>query len=73
MTHPDVTNPQARAIFANELLVLRRSMKQIKTDMRSELVCGIRLGLETFARRVSYVTASNMTVTLFNNERATEL
>jgi hypothetical protein len=54
-THPEISDPILRKLFANELITLRRSMKQAKADMKSEWVCGIRLGLDTFARRVNYI------------------
>ena len=70
-THPEITDPALRVLFANELLILRRSMKKTNTDIKSEWVCGIRLGLETFARRINFVynvTALPEAVTLFNTQ-----
>jgi len=71
-THPEIIDPVLRKIFANELLTLRRSTKKVNADMRSEWVCGIRLGLDTFARRVNYilynVPALSEAGTLFNNQ-----
>jgi hypothetical protein len=51
-THPEITNKRLRAIFANELLVLRRAMKQASQPIGSDWVSGIRLGFETALRRV---------------------
>lgn len=71
-THPEITDPTLRVMFANELWTLRRSVKMAKVDIRSEWVCGIRLGIETALRRVHYlvynVTALPEAVTLFNLE-----
>lgn len=62
-THPEITDPTLRTMFANELLVLRRSMKAAKTDMRSEWVCGIRLGYETALRRIEYFVYNAIALT----------
>ncbi len=69
-THPEIIDPTLRLMFANELLTLRRSMRQARVEWKSEWVCGIRLGIETALRRVNYlvynVTALSEAVTLFN-------
>jgi hypothetical protein len=62
-THPEIVDPKLRSLFAQELLILRRSMRKANTDMRSEWVCGIRLGLETFARRVNMALSVQSGVT----------
>lgn len=71
-SHPEITDPKLRSMLANELLVLRRSMKKANTDLQSEWVCGIRLGMETFARRINYilynVPALSEAGTLFNQQ-----
>ena len=54
-THPELRDPHLRSILANELWVLRRRMKEIGVSMTSESVGNIRMGLETFARRVEAV------------------
>lgn len=55
--HPELQDPELRSVLANELLILRRRMREAKTSMNSDLVHGIRMGLETFARRVQDVRA----------------
>lgn len=71
-THKDITDPKLRAVFANELLILRRSMKDMQTNKQSDLVCGIMLGFETALRRVNHilynVPALSEVGTLFNKE-----
>ena len=52
-THPEIIDPELRKILANELMVLRRSMKRAQVDFGCEWVCGIRLGFETMLRRVN--------------------
>ena len=54
-TYPELRDPHLRSILANELWVLRRRMKEIGVSMTSESVGNIRMGLETFARRVEAV------------------
>ena len=53
--HPELVDPQLRSVLANELLILRRRMREAKAGMNSDLVYGIRTGLETMARRVQDV------------------
>lgn len=51
-THPELTDAYLRCVLANELRVLRRSMRSMNQAMNSEEVNGVRVGLDTFARRI---------------------
>ena len=56
--HPELRDPRLRSILANELLVLRRRMQEMKAAgyrMDESTSYSIRIGLETFARRVKDV------------------
>lgn len=66
-THPELTDPHLRTIFANELIVLRRSMRQIDEPMKSEWIAGIRMGLETAFRRVQDVEKSSIQKVYWQN------
>jgi hypothetical protein len=52
MTHSNLTDPKLRKILHDEILILRKRMKKAGVSMRSDLVCGILIGLETALRRV---------------------
>lgn len=52
MTHPEITSPHLRAVLANELLVLRASMRAINEPLTGDYAYGVRTGLDTFARRL---------------------
>lgn len=51
-THRDIVKQDIRNKLALELWVLRRSMRRCGQPMNSDWVQGIRLGLDTFARRM---------------------
>lgn len=53
-THPDIKDKLIRQIMANELWILRRSLRASGEQRRSDWAMGIRLGLDTFARRMQY-------------------
>jgi hypothetical protein len=55
-THMEIEDKSLRAILANELLVLRRSMLQTGTPMTDTFAYGVRTGLDTFARRMQDVS-----------------
>jgi hypothetical protein len=50
MTHKEITDPELRAILANELNIIR---KALRTD--SDALFWVRLGLDTALRRVQFV------------------
>lgn len=52
-THPEVTDKFIRQMLARELWILRRAMRRSGESLKSDWVMGIRLGLDTFARRVT--------------------
>jgi len=54
-SHYELRDPHLRSLLANELWVLRRRLREIGASMTSESVKGIRMGLETMARRVQDV------------------
>jgi hypothetical protein len=66
-THSELTDPNIRAILANELLVLRRSMRQIKSSMNDDFTYGIRTGLDTFARRLQDVNERGLKAVYWQN------
>lgn len=51
-THSELTDPHLRAVLANELWVLRASMRSVGGSMTDDFTYGIRTGLDTFARRI---------------------
>jgi hypothetical protein len=51
-THASITDPGIRYILARDLWVLRISMRKCNQPMKSDWVWGIRMGLETMARRM---------------------
>jgi hypothetical protein len=54
-THPEITDPLLRKIFANELLIIRRVCRQTKVSPFSEMMSDQRMGFETALRRVEAV------------------
>jgi hypothetical protein len=50
-THRDLYVPALRSTLARDLWVLRK-VRQTGASMKSEWVAGVRLGLETMARRI---------------------
>jgi O-acetylhomoserine/O-acetylserine sulfhydrylase-like pyridoxal-dependent enzyme len=55
MTHSELTDKFYRRVLANELLVLRRSLRQIGETVNSDYAYGVRTGLDTFARRLQEI------------------
>lgn len=51
-THGDILNSDVRRILALDLWKLRQAMRRSKLDMQSDWVMGIRVGLDTMARRM---------------------
>jgi hypothetical protein len=62
-THPELVDKFLRDVLANELLVLRRS----GASMDSEMVNGIRAGLDTFARRMQDIKRHGLQVVYSQN------
>jgi hypothetical protein len=54
-THSDLTDKFYRRILANELLVLRRSLRSIGESTNTDYAYGVRTGLDTFARRLQAI------------------
>jgi hypothetical protein len=52
-THASITDTDIRCLLARDLWVLRISMRKCGQPMKSDWVCGIRMGLETMARRMN--------------------
>jgi len=59
-THPEIKDKALRAIFANELLALRRVSRQTGEPMRSDWMTGVCLGFETALRRVQHVGSTKI-------------
>ena len=75
-THPELRDPHLRSILANELWVLRRRMQEMKSGgypMDKDTAYGIRLGLETFARRVQEVAKQGMETVYAENFKTGKL
>ena len=75
-THPELRDSLLRSILANELLVLRRRMQEMKANdypMDKDTAYGIRLGLETFARRVQDVGKKGIETVYAENFKARKL
>jgi hypothetical protein len=51
-THSELTDKFYRRVLANELLVLRASLRSIGESVNSDYAYGVRTGLDTFARRL---------------------
>ena len=51
-THGSIKSAEVRLILARDLFALRRNMHKCKEPMESDWVQGIRLGLDTMARRM---------------------
>lgn len=61
-THPDIRDKDLRTILANELLIIRKVHKRGGVyGFYSDLVLGIRVGLDTALRRVQFVRESEKT------------
>jgi hypothetical protein len=59
-THSDLTDKFYRRILANELLVLRASLRSMGGSMTSDYAYGVRTGLDTFARRLQAINTHGL-------------
>jgi O-acetylhomoserine/O-acetylserine sulfhydrylase-like pyridoxal-dependent enzyme len=59
-THSELTDKFYRRILANELLVLRASLRQVGESMNSDYAYGVRTGLDTFARRLQAINTHGL-------------
>jgi hypothetical protein len=69
-THSEITDPHLRLMLANELLVLRFAIKRVVErggTMDGMYVSGVRVGLDTFARRIEDVEKHGMKVVYRQN------
>jgi len=53
-THPEIKDPDLRAILASERLTLRRLRKSRGIDLKDVFYFGMMSGFETALRRVQY-------------------
>jgi len=51
-THGDIVNADVRRILALDLWKLRQAMRRVKINLDSDWAMGIRIGLDTMARRM---------------------
>jgi len=56
-THKDITDPELRAILANELIIFRLIKKRGQTS--GDYLLGLRVGFITALRRVQFVRNIN--------------
>jgi hypothetical protein len=69
-THPELVDSFLRSVLANELMVLRRSMRSIGETLNSDSVSGIRTGLDTFARRLQDINKRGLEAVYKQNYEA---
>jgi hypothetical protein len=51
-THADIKNADVRRLLATDLMALRSAMRRVDCRMDTDWVQGIRVGLDTMARRM---------------------